>query len=151
MLNENLLKLAKNLAKEAPRSPRIQLGGFAILFRTIDKCRATILNQPGEYHFNCPLDKNLFSFKDLNSEEFKKFVSQGRTDEEILKWVNENGKKRSAKEIKAWSDKAENDYYYRDPAKKDWFVSECTRLGLDAEKTTLFDYLETDDRVSFKK
>jgi hypothetical protein len=33
--------------------------------------------------------------------------------------------------------------------KKEWFIGECRRLGLSPEKTTLFDMLEEDDRVSY--
>ena len=32
----------KDLTKEAPRSPKTKLGGFVILARTIDKCRALL-------------------------------------------------------------------------------------------------------------
>src|SRR5882724_8082279 len=46
----------KHLTKEAPRSPRIRVGGYAILGRTIDKCRALVAGNIGEYHFDCPLD-----------------------------------------------------------------------------------------------
>jgi hypothetical protein len=53
----------KNLKKEPPRSPRIRVGGYAILGRTIDKCRALVAGNIGEYHFDCPLDNMLFGFK----------------------------------------------------------------------------------------
>jgi hypothetical protein len=35
--------------------------------------------------------------------------------------------------------------------KKEWFAEKCAALGLDPAKSTIVDYLETDDRVSFKK
>jgi Domain of unknown function (DUF5069) len=38
----------KDLSKEAPRSPRIRVGGYAILGRTIDKCRALVAGNIGE-------------------------------------------------------------------------------------------------------
>ena len=46
----------KDLTKEAPRSPRVRIGGYAILARTYDKCRALLWGNIGEYHFDCPLD-----------------------------------------------------------------------------------------------
>ena len=61
----------KDLTKEAPRSPRIRVGGYAILGRTIDKCRALVAGDIGEYHFDCPLDNMLFSFKGVKGEDFK--------------------------------------------------------------------------------
>ena len=65
---------SKDLTKEAPRSPYDLINGFAILARTIDKCRAFIAGTIGDYHFDCPLDKTLFGFKGINAEEFKAFV-----------------------------------------------------------------------------
>jgi len=142
----------KNLSKEAPRSPYLTIGGFAILARTIDKCRSVIAGTAGEYHYNCPLDKTLLSFKGIDAEEFKKFVETGATDEEIGKWVDEHGTPKTEEEKSVWSESFGNDLSYaRDPQKKDWFIGECEKLGLDPIKTTLFDYLEVDDIESFKK
>ena len=51
-MNEEKLKLlAKDLTKEYPRSPRETLGGYVILARCIDKCRAFLLGQNGEYNY----------------------------------------------------------------------------------------------------
>lgn len=142
----------KDLTKEAPRSAYEKINGFAILARTIDKCRAVIAGTPGEYHFNCPLDKALFTFKGIDADKFKEFVATGASDEEIGKWVAENGTSKTEEEINAWSDAFRSDFSYStDPAKKDWFNGECVRLGLDPATTTLFDYLEADDKVSFGK
>ncbi len=42
-MNEDKLRtLAKDLTKEAPRSPRALLGGFVILARCVDKCRSAL-------------------------------------------------------------------------------------------------------------
>jgi hypothetical protein len=35
----------------------VRLGGFALLPRMLDKCRATIAGKQGEYHYNCPNDQ----------------------------------------------------------------------------------------------
>ena len=64
------MKLSRDLTNKAPRSPRDRVGGYALLARAIDKCRATLHGQAGEYHFNCPLDQMLFSFKGVIAEEF---------------------------------------------------------------------------------
>ena len=142
---------AKNLAKVAPRSPYEKIGGFAIIARTIDKCRATIAGTNGEYHFDCPVDNLLFSFKGIKGADFKAYAAKGHTDAEIAQWVKDNGVPKADGEIKIWSDAFRKDYSYStDPQKKDWFAGECKRLGLDPAKTTLFDYLEVDDKASFK-
>jgi Domain of unknown function (DUF5069) len=54
---------AKDLTKEAPRSPRIRIGDYALMARMIDKGRATLNGTVGEYHFACPLDQQLFTYK----------------------------------------------------------------------------------------
>src|SRR6202171_763145 len=59
----------KDLTKESPRSPRIRVGGYAILGRTIDKCRALAGGNIDEYHFDCPLDKMLFGFKAVKGDD----------------------------------------------------------------------------------
>jgi hypothetical protein len=143
---------AKNLTMVSPRSPYETINGFAILARTIDKCRAVISGTQGEYHFNCPLDKALFSFKGIDADAFKAVVEGGASDEEIGKWVFENGTPKTASEVEAWSSAFRTDFSYAhhpDEGTRNWFKGE--RLSLDPEKTTLFDYLEVDDKASFSK
>lgn len=140
------------MSVEAPRSPYETIHGFAILARTIDKCRADINGIAGEYHFNCPLDKALFGFKGIDASQFRALVEGGAQDDEIGNWVMEHGTPKTEEEIKAWSEAFRSDFSYAtDPEKGEWFRGECERLSLDPEKTTLFDYLEVDDRVSFSK
>ena len=138
----------KDLRKEAPRSPRIRVGGFGILGRTIDKCRALVAGDIGEYHFDCPLDNMLFGFKGIKGADFKAFVETGASDQEMVEWLNQSGEKKTPAEIKRWSEKVEASSLYDDLEKHDYFVRETRRLGLDPEKTTTFDWLEIDDRVS---
>jgi len=38
-----------------------------------------------------------------------------------------------------------------DPEKRDYFISECQKLGVGPFNATLFAWLEADDRASFKK
>jgi len=39
------------------------MGGYALMARMIDKGRATLNGTVGEYHFACPLDQQLFTYK----------------------------------------------------------------------------------------
>lgn len=141
---------SKDLTMTAPRSPFERIEGFAILGRTIDKCRATIAGTNGEYHFNCPLDKMLLEFKGVDAEEFKAYVAEGVSDEEIGKWVLEHGTPKTAEEINAWSDSVDQTMYNEPGEKRDWFVGECEKLGLDPDTTSLFQYLVADDAASVK-
>ncbi len=140
----------KDLTKEAPRSPKERLAGFAILPRVIDKCRAVLANTNGEYKFDCSLDNVLFNFKGITGADLKDYVAQGHTDDEIADWVKGHGTPKTDDEINAWSEAFKTDYSYStDHNKKDWFNGVCAKLGLDPAKTTLFEYLEADDKASF--
>ena len=139
--------VGKDLTKEAPRSPRIRVGGYAILGRTIDKCRALVAGNIGEYHFDCPLDNTLFGFKVVKGADFKAQIDNGASDQQMAEWLDQNGEKKTPEEIKHWGDEAEANNPYNDPERRDWFVEQLKTLGLDPAKTTLFDWLEADDKA----
>lgn len=141
----------KDLTHEPPRRPHQRLGDYVILARTIDKGRAFLNGKAGEYHFDCPLDNMLFGFKGVKGDALKQQLQGGATDEQVLAWLNANGAKKTPAEIRAWSDETERINPYNNPERKDWFKGECEKLGLDPAKTTLFGWLEADDRQTFKR
>ena len=141
----------KDLTREAPRSPRIRVGGYAVLGRTIDKCRALVAGNIGEYHFDCPLDNMLFGFKGVKGDDFKEQIEQGASDQEMVEWLNQSGEKKTPEEIKRWREKVEVDSLYNDPEKRDFFSEEAKKLGLDPAKTTTFEWVELDDKVCHAK
>lgn len=143
-------KIPTDLTKEPPRSPRSRLGGYALMARMIDKGRADLGGKVGEYHYACPLDQMLFGFKGVKADEVKELLDSGATDEQVVAWFSNHGTTKTTEEIKAWSDGVEGYRPYDDPEKKEWFAGECANLGLKPEDSTLVDYLETDDRASFK-
>lgn len=136
-----------DLTKVAPRSPRIRIGGYAILGRTIDKCRALLWGNIGEYHFDCPLDNMLFGFKGVKGPDFKAELERGASDEEMARWLDRNGTSKTPDEVKKWSEEMEASKPYDNPEKRDWFVEQVQPFGMDPAKTTLFDWLEADDRT----
>jgi len=140
------MNTAKDLNEEPPRGPRERLGGYVILARCLDKGRAELNNTAGEFHFNCPLDNMLFSFKEVNGEEVRKVIEEEASDEEVLDWLNSHGKPKTAEEIAEWSAQMEKVRPFDDPERREWFAGECQKLGLDPAATTLFEYLEEDDR-----
>ncbi len=105
----------KDLTKESPRSPRIRVGGYAILGRTIDKCRALVGGNIGEYHFDCPVDNMLFGFKGVKGDDFKAQIENGASDQEMVEWLNRNGQKKTPDEIKRWGDEVTALNPYNDP------------------------------------
>jgi hypothetical protein len=141
----------KDLTKEPPRSPRERAGGYAILARTYDKCRALLGGNIGEYHFDCPLDNMLFGFKGVKGDDFKAEVEKGASVEEMARWLDSHGDRKTPVEVKAWSDEIEATNPYNNPEKRDWFVEQLKPLRLNPLTTTLFDWLEADDKASYEK
>jgi hypothetical protein len=142
---------SKDLTKQAPTSPRKRTGGYVILSRMADKARADIAGTMGEYHTNCPLDHMLLDWKGVEYAGVRKALEAGATDEEIVKYLNEHGTKKTAEEIKAWSDNMDKATMHGNPQKGEFFDGECRKLGLDPAKSSVFDWLEADDRASFAK
>lgn len=139
--------IGKDLTKEAPRSPRVRVGGYAILGRTIDKCRALVAGNIGEYHFDCPLDNTLFGFKGVKGNDFKAQIENGASDQQMAEWLDQAGEKKTLDEMKRWGDEVEASSLYNNPEKRDYFIEECKKLGLDPAKTTTFNWLEADDKA----
>src|SRR5947208_15967476 len=81
-----------DLTQRPPRSPRVRLGGYAILPRMLDKGRATIAGKNGEYHYACPLDQRFLDFTGIDPEPLKAQLAAGKGDGEILEWLQSNFK-----------------------------------------------------------
>ena len=142
---------AKNLAVEAPVSPRVRTGGYAILARAADKGRATLAGTKGEYHFACPLDLMLFAFKGVSGDDVLAQIKAGATNEQLAEWLNANGTPKTAEEITAWSDAFEADIPYNHEDKREYALATLPPLGLDPLTATFCDFLEADDAVTFQK
>jgi hypothetical protein len=93
---------APDLTQHPPRSVRVRLGGYAHLARLLDKARAVIAGKGADYHYNCPLDQQLFAFTGISAEAMLAEIKTGKTDTQILAWVNDTSK-RQRYEVIAWS------------------------------------------------
>lgn len=142
-------KEGKDLTKEAPRSPKAKVGGYVILGRTIDKCRALLWGNIGEYHFDCPLDNMLFGWKGVKGDDFKAVVEGGATDDEIAKWVDSNGTPKSEDEKSQWCNDTLAANPYENPEKREWYEGAIKSTGQDPKTTPLLDWLDKDDEVSY--
>lgn len=145
------MSTAKDLTKEAPTSPRVRTAGYAILARMADKGRAVIAGTEGEFHFDCPLDNMLFGFKGVEGSDVKALLESGSSNDEIAAWLDSNGTPKTEEEKTAWSDGVEAARPYDSPEKKEWFIGVCEEAGCDPATSTLFDYLEADDKASYAK
>ena len=137
-----------DLTKFPPRSPRVRLGGYALLARCLDKGRATLAGKNGEYHYACPLDQQFLLFVGINPEVLKKELN--KSDTEILEWIEKNaGHKRTPSEIAAWSawqeQRAPSDLESRD------FFNGLHKAAAPKREdiVTWFDLLDVDDYVTF--
>ncbi len=139
-----------DLTKQAPRSPRVRLGGYVILPRMLDKGRATLAGTNGEYHYNCPVDQRFLEFVGIDAEALKQQLAAGKGDWEILEWLNANAKnKRTAPEIEAWSVWQER----RAPDNPDSraYFNELHNASVPkrTDIVSWFDLLDADDYASF--
>ena len=143
--------VARDLTKQAPHSPRERIAGFVIASRAIDKCRASAAGTLGEYRYDCPLDNLLFDFKGITGEQFKTAVQASTNSEEVGAWLLASGTTKTATEIKAWSDEMEAASPIKNPEKRASFIENCSRLCLNPQTNSTFDWLEADDRASFSR
>ena len=144
------LKNAPDLTKRPPRSPRVRLGGYALLPRTLDKGRASLAGTVGEYHYDCPLDQRFLTFVGIKAAALKKQLAAGKGDGEILQWIEKNAKhKKTESEILAWSAWMEQ----RGPAdteSREYFHNIHAKVAPKREDiASWFDLLDVDDYVSF--
>lgn len=139
-----------DLTQRPPRSPRVRLGGYAILPRMLDKGRATLAGKNGDYHYACPLDQRFLSFVEIDPEALKEQLALGKGDSEILDWINENSaSKPKPWEIAQWSAYIEG-RVPGDVETKEYFTGMLAALSKTREDVlTWADLLDLDDHVSF--
>jgi len=142
--------VTRDLSKEPPHSPRARVAEFVIVKRAVDKCRASMAGTLGEYLYDCPLDNLLFAFKGITSAEFQAVVQGATQYEEVGAWLQANGTPKTAAEIESWSDETEAASPMRNPEKRSFFIESCSSLGLNPQMNTTFDWLEADDRETFR-
>lgn len=139
-----------DLTKQPPRSPRVRLGGYVILPRMLDKGRALLAGNNGEYIYACPLDQRFLEFAGLDAKVLTQRLATGRGDREILEWIQANAKpKRTDSEIHSWSAHQEQ-RAPGDPESREYFNSLHAKIAPKRDDiVTWFDLLDLDDYVSF--
>jgi hypothetical protein len=146
----HLIMKTSDLTLRPPRSPRIRLGGYAILPRLLDKARAEAAGTAGEYKFNSTLDSLFFGFTGIAATALLDEAKADKSDTEILNWIETTSPlKHSATEIQQWSAWTER-FALNDVASREWFTGEIKRLcPARADIETIFEYLDVDDFVTF--
>ena len=141
---------APDLTQRPPRSPRVRLGGYAILPRCLDKGRALLAGKNGEYNYDCPLDQRVLEFAGIKGDALKKQLALGKSDSEILAWIGANSTtKPQPWQIAQWSAFAEQ-RGANDVETREFFTGLLAKLSKDREDILgWFDLLDLDDYVSF--
>lgn len=143
--------MAINLTQRPPRSPRVRLGGYVLLPRMLDKCRAELAGLNGDYHYNCPMDQRFLKFTGIDPESLKAEVAKGLGDGEVLTWIQTHAPiKHEEWEIDQWSTHREA-AVPSDNESREFFNEQIAKAG-GAEREdigTWFDYLDMDDHVTF--
>ncbi len=139
-----------DLTANPPRSPRVRLGGYALLPRMLDKGRAAIGGKNGEYIYGCPLDLRFLEFAGIDPEALKKELASGKSDQEILAWIQAtSSSKPTAVEIETWSAMQER-RVPSDPESRSFFNDIHSKAAPNrTDISTWFELLDLDDYVSF--
>ena len=140
-----------DLTLHPPRSPRARLGGYVILARSLDKCRASLAGKNGDYSYACPLDQRFLQFTGIDPDKLKTEVAKGLSDAEVLAWVKANApKQRSEAEIAQWSSYAEQQTP-TDNEGREYFNGLVAAAKAEKREDIRgwFDLLDVDDYVSF--
>ncbi|MBI5136546.1 MAG: DUF5069 domain-containing protein [Nitrospirae bacterium] len=105
-MDKKLARLAPDLTKGYPRSPRDTLGGFVIAARSVDKCRAELAGTQGEYTYQpCGLTSMFLDFAGISAGALRDFVATGADDQAVAAWIGEHAKVRDRLEIIRWNNR----------------------------------------------
>ncbi len=138
-----------DLTQRPPRSTKARLGGYALLPRMLDKCRAELLGKANGFHYACPNDERILQCLGVHPDALRAEVAKGHGDGELLTWIKANQSNRpTADEIEAWSDA--NDKRRPDPddaSRFNEYLAECGPGRTDIVYWS--DLLDLDDYVSY--
>lgn len=92
------------------RSPRDQVGGIVIFGRILDKIRLNAKEGrlPEGYHLgfipgNRTFDDRVCQFLNVDFDALSARTLEGGTDEEILEWCFQNGRRPDAEQVEVWN------------------------------------------------
>ena len=92
-----------DLTKTYPRSVRETVAGVVMLARTADKAKAFASGTAGEYHYNCPMDRAVFAFLDIDHEAFLAKVEIAQNDGDVETFVKQHAASKRPEEIERFN------------------------------------------------
>ena len=92
-----------------PKSPKERAGGMSYFPRMLDKIRLYAKGElPEEYHANMGIPRSAdgmcLNFLRVNYDELRERVLQGGSDEEILDWCYEKGRRLNEGDLMVWNE-----------------------------------------------
>jgi hypothetical protein len=121
-----------------------------MLPRILDKARASLMGQAGDYKFGNPMDQHFFAFTGIVQNDLLEQAKMGASDWELLQWVQLRSQPyRLPHEVRAWSAWLES-MPVGDAEDLEWFAAQVRRLNpARNDLQTVMDYLDADDHASF--
>jgi hypothetical protein len=95
------------MANVALRSPSEKVGGLFYFARMLDKVRLHAKGElPQDYHANLGrgFDEKCVNFLRIEYDQLVEHVKHGGTDEEILQWCFENGRRPDENDVYVWNE-----------------------------------------------
>jgi hypothetical protein len=134
-----------DLTKSYPRSVREKMQGIYQLARTVDKAKAKAYGDIGEYAYDCPMDKAIFDFLGIDSDQFLEAVRTAKSDAEIEAFTKPYVDAKTPGEIEEWND----EWLRYSPNDKTRAAFLNLRNSLDPDRTditTWADVLDLDEK-----
>jgi hypothetical protein len=134
-----------DLTTSYPRSVHEKLHGLVQIGRTIDKGKATAAGKAGEYHYNCPMDQQVFAFLGIDHEALLGVIKSAKSDGDIHAYVKSFIDQKPAQEIERWN----REYINRKPVGESlqYFLELRNQIAPDrSDVTTWPDLLDLEEK-----
>jgi hypothetical protein len=130
------------------RSPLVKVGGIVYFGRMLDKIRAHAIGElPADYQANLGkgFDANCTKFLRVDYDRLLERVKEGGTDDEILQWCFETGRRLAEDDVYVWNE------FMRKRGWNDGISETLNRRKKEAgmagrsEIKTMFDFIDADE------
>ena len=130
------------------RSPHALAGGIVYFARMVDKIRLHLAGRlPEDYRANLGggFDEYCCKFLWIDYAALSERVKLGGTDDEILDWAFQQGRKPDALEIKIWNDFLRKRGWNDDATERLVMRKKDSGFSARDDIQTLFDYIDLDE------
>jgi hypothetical protein len=138
------------MAEQFPRTPYDSVKGLVYFARMLDKIRlhaAGVLPEAYLPHLGSGFDGRCLNFLYVKYEDLQKQVlAGGKSDEELLEWCYQNGRRPTEEEVEVWSGFMLKRGWRDDASERVAFrLKESGLEARDSQTATMFDYIDFDE------